>query len=104
MRALTDTIKRLDEPKKARLEVRTQQHVKDTIHQAAVLSGVDDSAFIVSTAYEAAKATIKAHELTVLDSDADKAAFFVALDDPPAPTDRLKRAFAMHGKTVTDAG
>lgn len=31
----------------------------------------------------------------------DQAAFFTALDQPPAPTDKLKAAFARHRKTVT---
>ena len=30
----------------------------------------------------------------------DHAAFFATLDQPPAPTDRLKVAFAHHRKTV----
>jgi uncharacterized protein (DUF1778 family) len=30
----------------------------------------------------------------------DHAAFFTALDEPPAPTDRMKAAFARHRKTV----
>ena len=31
----------------------------------------------------------------------DQAAFFTALDQPPAPTDELKAAFARHRKTFT---
>jgi uncharacterized protein (DUF1778 family) len=42
----------LDEPKSARLEVRTKPSVKDIIHRAATLNGVDVSSFIVSAAYK----------------------------------------------------
>ncbi len=38
-------------------------------------------------------------ERTVL-QPVDHAAFFAALNQPPAPTDRLKAAFAHHRKTV----
>lgn len=91
------------EDKDARLEVRTRKSVKDAIRRAAQLSGVDDSAFIISTVYAAAKATIAAHETTVLADKADRDAFFAALDNPPAPTDRLRHAAQVHKDRIADA-
>jgi uncharacterized protein (DUF1778 family) len=44
-------------------------------------------------------ATIEAHERTAL-QPADHAAFFAALDKPPAPTEALRAAFRRHRKTV----
>lgn len=43
--------------------------------------------------------TIAAHEHTTLQS-VDHQTFFAAIDIPPAPTERLRTAFARHGKTI----
>jgi uncharacterized protein (DUF1778 family) len=48
---------------------------------------------------EAARRTIAAHETVVL-SDRDRAVFFDALTNPPAPSERLQRAFAEHKHRV----
>ncbi len=102
MLAFQDTTATVDEPKSARLEARTQPSVKDTISRAATLNGVDVSSFIVSAAYDAAQSTIAAHKLTVIESEADRAAFFNALDNPPKPTKRLKDAFALRKKLIAN--
>lgn len=92
-----------DEPKSARLEARTQPSVKDVILRAAALSGVDVSSFVVNAALSAARSTIEAHKVTVLETDADKRAFFAALENPPKPTDRLKAAYALRKKLIANA-
>ncbi len=93
----------VDEPKSARLEARTQPSVKDTIYRAATLNGVDVSSFVISAAYAAAQSTIAAHKVTVIESQADKEAFFNALDNPPKPTKRLAKAFALRKKLIANA-
>jgi len=103
MLAFQDTTAIVDEPKNARLEARTQPSVKDTISRAATLNGVDVSSFVVSAAYDAAQSTISAHKLTVIESEADRAAFFNALDNPPKPAKRLKDAFALRKKLIANA-
>ncbi len=103
MAAFANTTAAVDEPKSARLEARTQPSVKDTIHRAATLSGVDVSSFVVNAAYNAAQATIEAHKVTVIDSEADRKAFFDALDNPPKPTKRLAEAFALRKKLIANA-
>ncbi|MBD1549674.1 DUF1778 domain-containing protein [Roseibium aggregatum] len=103
MLAFEDTTASVDEPKSARLEARTQPSVKDTINRAATLNGVDVSSFVVSAAYSAALSTIEAHKVTVLESEADKEVFFNALENPPKPTKRLKKAFAQRKKLVANA-
>jgi len=103
MVAFADTTATVDEPKSARLEARTQPSVKDTIHRAAALSGVDVSSFVVSAAYNAAQSTIEAHNITVIESEADRKAFFDALDNPPKPTKRLAEAFALRKKLIANA-
>lgn len=53
----------------------------------------------MSAAYRSALETIAAHERTML-KPVDHAAFFVALDTPPQPTEKLKGAFARHKSRV----
>lgn len=103
MKAFEDTTAAVDEPKSARLEARTQPSVKDTINRAATLTGVDVSSFVVSAAYRAAQSTIEAHKLTVIESEADRKAFFDALDNPPKPAKRLVEAFALRKKLIANA-
>jgi uncharacterized protein (DUF1778 family) len=94
-----DTTKAIEERSEARMNFRTKPRIKSTIQQAAALSGVDDSVFTMSAAYEAALATIAAHERTVL-QPVDHAAFFAALDAPPPPAEALRAAFRRHRETV----
>ena len=103
MGAFVDSTSSVNEPKSARLEARTQPTVKEIIAQAAALSGVDVSSFVVSVAYKEARSTIESHELTVLDSEADRKAFFDALDNPRKPNKRLRGAFAKRGELIANA-
>jgi uncharacterized protein (DUF1778 family) len=93
MRSFEDIIAGIDEPNDTRMNFRTKARIKATIQRAAALSGVDDTAFAINAAYRSALETIAAHERTFLDP-ADHEAFFAALDNPPAPTEKLKAAVA----------
>lgn len=53
------------------------------------------SAFALSAAYERAVFTIQAHEVTRLTPE-DHQAFFDALENPSAPSEKLRAAFANH--------
>lgn len=99
MHSLKDVTADIDEPSNARMNFRTKPRIKDAIHRAAALSGMDDSAFTINAAYKSAIETIAAHEKTLLNAD-DHAAFFAALDNPPPATERLKDAFRRHSETV----
>ena len=57
-----DTTRAIDERNEARMNFRTKPRIKNAIQQAAALSGVDDSVFTMNAAYQAALATIAAHE------------------------------------------
>ncbi|OOY10899.1 hypothetical protein BMG00_17235 [Thioclava marina] len=103
MVAFENSTRNFDEPKSARLEARTQPSVKEAISRAAALNGVELSSFVVSAAYRAAQETIEAHRLTVLDSAADRAAFFDALEHPPMPNKRLREAFALRETLISNA-
>jgi uncharacterized protein (DUF1778 family) len=94
-----DRIKPVAEPSTERMNFRIKPRIKQIIQRAAALSGVDDSVFTMNAAYRSALETIAAHERTVL-QPGDYAAFFSALDRPPAPTETLNAAAARHRKTV----
>ena len=99
MSALSDRAGAVDEPSSERMNFRIKPRIKRAIQRAAALSGVDDSVFTMNAAYRSALETIAAHERTVL-QPVDHAAFFTALDAPPAPTERLRAAAERHRKTV----
>jgi uncharacterized protein (DUF1778 family) len=95
-----DQIVAIDEPSSERMNFRVKPRIKRAIQRAAALSGVDDSVFTMNAAYQSALETIAAHEHTTL-QPVDHAAFFAALDHPPAPNEKLAAAFKRHRKTVT---
>jgi uncharacterized protein (DUF1778 family) len=99
MLTFNDQVGAVDERSTERMNFRTKPHIKQTIQRAAALSGVDDSVFTMNAAYQSALETIEAHERTIL-APRDHAAFFAAMDAPPAPTDKLQAAFARHRETV----
>jgi len=100
MLAFNDQVSALDERSTERMNFRTKPRIKQTIQRAAALAGVDDSVFTMNAAYASALNTIEAHERTVL-APVDHTAFFTAMDAPPAPTDKLRAAFARHRETVS---
>ena len=99
MRSVIDATRDIDEKSTERMNFRTKPHIKNTIKTAAALSGMDVSVFTMNAAYQAAIDTINSHERTQL-SQVDHAAFFEALDNPPAPTDALRDAFTSHKDRV----
>jgi uncharacterized protein (DUF1778 family) len=97
--AVDNRIREVEEPSSERMNFRTKPRIKQAIQRAAALSGVDDSVFTINAAYKSALETIAAHERTTL-QPVDHGAFFAALDNPPAPTDKLRAAFARHRETI----
>jgi uncharacterized protein (DUF1778 family) len=89
----------VDERSTERMNFRTKPRIKEAIQRAAALSGVDDSVFTMNAAYKSALETIAAHERTAL-QPVDHDAFFAALDNPPAPTKKLREAFARHKEMI----
>jgi uncharacterized protein (DUF1778 family) len=90
-----DNMASIPERRTERLHMRAKKRVKETIQSAARLLGVDDSTFILSSAYQAAIETIQAHEHTELAS-VDHEAFFAAIDAPTEPNPALREAFLRH--------
>jgi len=83
----------------ARFNFRTTEHIKKTVERAAAMTGQDMSAFAIDAVYQRAISTIQAHEVTHLKPE-DHHAFFDALENPPAPTDKLRAAFVQHDQRV----
>ena len=99
MPAMINTTQPIDERNEVRMNFRTKPRIKAAIQKAAALSGMDDSAFTLNAAYQAAQATIAAHERTLL-QPVDHAAFFAALEQAPAHSPALEAAFIRHRDTV----
>ena len=99
MHSVVDTTRHISEKSTERMNFRTKPRIKQTIQQAAALSGMDDSTFTINAAYQAALAAIDSHERTAL-APVDHAAFFAALDNPPEPTRALKNAARTHHERV----
>ncbi len=99
MLSFNDKTKEIDERSSERMNFRTKPRIKQTIQRAAALAGVDDSVFTMNAAYQSAMETIAAHEHTVLQPE-DHTVFFEALDNPPAPTDKLRAAADQHRRRV----
>lgn len=81
--------------KPERLEARLPSDAKAIIQRAADLSGRSVSDFVVSSALEAAKETIREHEVIAL-SARDSITFVEALLNPKGPNKALRNAFRRH--------
>lgn len=82
-----------------RLGFRVDEQTKGLIAHAAQLERRKISDYCLTAIAEAARRTIAAHDTLAL-SEADRAAFFDAMINPPEPNARLARAFADHAERV----
>ena len=91
-------------PKKAaqkvdRLEARLSPNTKALFQEAATLQGRSLTDFVVNSALEAARRTVRQNELVEL-SRRDRIAFVEALLNPPSHNNRLQRAMQRHRQTI----
>jgi uncharacterized protein (DUF1778 family) len=82
-----------------RLDVRLPEEQKKLIEQAADLLGQSVSAFTVSTMVREAQEVVE-RSVTIRLSKRDWEAFQAALDNPPAPNAKLRKAFRDHARQV----
>lgn len=82
-----------------RLGFRVDEPTKALIEHAAQLERRKLTDFCMTALTEAARRTIAEHESIVL-SERDRTIFFDTLVNPPAPNERLQRAFAEHKRRV----
>ncbi|MGL6111447.1 MAG: DUF1778 domain-containing protein [Rubrivivax sp.] len=80
-----------DSTRGARLEARVSAAQKSLLQHAAALSGRTLSEFVITSAQDAARLLIAAHESIRLSRE-EQLAFVQALLQPPEPNARLKRA------------
>jgi uncharacterized protein (DUF1778 family) len=96
---MTMTVKRDRRRREERLGFRLDEPTKALIKRAAGLERRKLTDFCTTALAEAARRTIEAHETLVL-SERDRERFFDALVNPPAPSERLQRAFAEHHRRI----
>jgi len=95
MNKFVDLTSKVEERATERMSFRTKPRIKEVIQYAAAVSGVDDSTFAMNAAYKAALDVIEAQERTVLRGE-HAATLLDALDNPPAPTEAMRAAFAQY--------
>ncbi|SRR5258706_28662 len=82
-----------------RLGFRVDGPTKALIERAARLERRKLTDFCMTALTDAARRTIAVHDTLIL-SERDRAVFFETLVKPPAPSERLRRAFAEHRRRV----
>ena len=87
----TQTNNRAKPTRSERLEARISKDQKRLFTKAAALDGCSLSEFVISSAQEAARKTIKEHETLAL-SARDQEAFVAALLDDTPPGETLRQA------------
>jgi uncharacterized protein (DUF1778 family) len=85
----------------ARIEARIAPDVLAAVKRAAEIQGRSVSDFVVSAAREAANRTIAETDIIRLSVEGQRA-FAEAIINPPAPTAKLREAFAIHRRLVRE--
>jgi uncharacterized protein (DUF1778 family) len=87
--------------KRSRLEARISAEEKQLLKRAADLQGCSLTEFVVRSAQEAARKTVKEHQIMSLTAR-DSEAFVKALLKPPAPSKNLASAAARYKKVMEE--
>jgi len=85
--------------KQERMHIRVDTLSKKKLERAAAYAHKSLSEFVLGHALHAADEVIQEHETLTL-NDVDWQVFLDALENPPKPSAKLKRAFAEHKKRV----
>jgi uncharacterized protein (DUF1778 family) len=85
--------------KQERMHIRLDAPSKQKLERAAAYANKSLSEFVLGQALHAADEVIQEHETVVLD-ESDWSVFLDALDNPPKPNAKLRKAFAEHSKRV----
>ena len=89
---------------KERISSRVPKPVRKTLEEAAALSGATLNQFIVQAALKEAHAVLeRERERIIRLSRRDAQAFFRALENPPSPNARLKKAVATYKRSALNA-
>ena len=87
--------------KRSRLEARISAEEKELLKRAAELQGCSLTEFVLRSAQEAARQTVKEHQMISLTAR-DTEAFVKALLKPPAPSKKLKCAAVRYKKVMEE--
>lgn len=93
------TMSTVDTFKQERMHIRLDAAAKQKLERAAGYANKTLSEFVLSRALDAANEVIEEHETLRLDNS-DWEVFLDALENPPEPNPRLRRAFVDHRKRV----
>jgi len=91
-----------EEKKASRISARVPLRVKEAIDMAAELTGATANQFMAQAAYQAAKKLIEQERVVRL-SSLDTIRFLDLLDNPPAPSEKLKEALVSYDKSLLNA-
>ena len=81
--------------KTERISARVSEKVYETLTRAADVVGSTVSQFLVQSALERARTVIEEQSIIRLSEESARR-FFDAIDNPPAPNEKLKAAFSAH--------
>ena len=81
------------------VKIRMDSATLQLLEQARVHVNLDKSKFIRQSIQEKATAIIAEHETTHFNTE-DWTMFFSMLDQPPEPTERMKKAAKLHQKII----
>ncbi|MGB1110140.1 MAG: DUF1778 domain-containing protein [Gammaproteobacteria bacterium] len=85
--------------KQERMHIRLDTRAKHRLERAAAYEHKSLSEFVLGQALHAADEVIQEHE-SISMNEAEWGLFLDALESPPVPNERLKRAFSEHRKRV----
>lgn len=92
----------LETTKKDRISAQVPKPVRATLEEAAALSGATLNQFVVQAALKEAYAVLERDRVIRL-SRRDAEVFFKALEKPPAPNTRLKKAVVAYNRSPLNA-
>lgn len=81
--------------KEKRIEFRVSEEAKEIIEQAAFLSNLSLSSYILSVVLKQAKLDLKRNEVIVLNNK-DRDSLLKNMNNPPKPNKELKKLFNNH--------
>jgi len=87
---------------KERISARVPKHAYQALTHAAEISGATLNQFLVQAALEKAQIIIEKNRTIKLSTRSAKV-FFDALENPPKPKGRLKRAMKFYKESFSDA-
>ncbi len=88
--------------RKLRIDIRLDPEQKSLLEEAAAVSGLSLTSFLLAKSLPAAHAVIREHQTTKL-SRADAEQFFELLEHPPKPNEALKSAVREYQEHISDS-